>query len=177
MQWNARTTSHRAFTLLEMLAVVLIVTIVALVASPSRSVANALRRTASEEHLLQVLHTARAQAMAQGRPFGVQLDRYLNTSLMLIETTGATPTQAASIAGESSRDVASPAASGTDLSSISVNGSSVTSTTIWFSELGVPHTRNAAGASPVNLSSDALAVFSGGRTLRIRAVTGGVNLE
>jgi len=175
-------TLRRGMTLLEVLLVVVIIGIIAATAVPSVTSAQQAQTSANIEMVQTLLTTARTRAASEGKPFGV---RFVNSSssstpdavwMVVVESSGAAITGARGPGGSAS--------SATDASSVHpstfismMNGGSATDETIWFDQLGRPHTRTSTGAFDAYWTTDRSFVFATGTQLVVRRLSGAVEVQ
>jgi len=173
--------SRAGFTLVELIAVIVVLSAVSITAAPALVSLSAMRDASLGRELGRRLGLARAVAGAGGRPTGVRLDAAAQ-SMMLVQIAsigaGATPLPGitGSVSGSpAGGDSVSSLFPGSSILSVSLDPDGVHDT-LWFSSRGVPHLRDGTGAHAGDLAQDAVIGLSGGRTLTVRMVTGLVEL-
>ena len=173
---SLRRRQRAAFTLIELIAVMVIVGTLAITAAPALSTFAKIRNTGLVNEIDRRLSLARAWASSTGQPAGVKFDvTNQKLSLVRIASSGASATAlpAAGGAAESaSSDQIAVISPGASLSSATFSPSGYD--TIWFDYTGTPHVRNGSGTFVSNLTTDATITVGGGRTLTLRRVTGEV---
>lgn len=165
---------RRAFTLLEMGVVVIVVGIVAVTVVPAWNSLNGTRQAAAGEEVERRLVAARSQAVSEGHPIGLHLDPATDTiRLYTIATTGAAPTVLTMLDGQPDPGVnLATVYPGADITSV-INGAGVAgAATLWFGFDGAPELRTAAGVLTGPWTSDATITLAGGNTVTIRRTTG-----
>lgn len=184
-QLSARTlrkAGRKGITLLEVMLVVIIVSIIAATAVPSVSSATQAQASAQVEMVQTQLTTARTRASSEGKPYGV---RFVNSSaasgsdtiwMVVVENAGDAVTGARGPGGSASSE--------TDATSVhrstfvtGMTGGSTTDETIWFDQLGRPHSRTSSGGFQAYWSSDREIQFSNGLTLVVRMLSGAVEVQ
>jgi len=165
------------FTLVELIAVVVVLSAVSISAAPALVSLSGIRDASLGRELGRRINLARAAAGASGRPTGVRIDAAAQSMMVVrIASAGAAPSPLPGITGS-----AGGGPGGGDSVQSLFPGSSIVSVsldpggdhdTLWFSYLGVPHLRDALGAHAGDLTQDAVIGLSGGRTLTVRMVTG-----
>ncbi len=164
----------RAFTLVEAMVVVILMSIIAVTVLPALGNLDEARRGAAVDEVARVLTHARSLAMASGRPSGVSFELGAETiRVMTIETTGGAPTPAADALGQPEPAVALPDLyAGVELVGITHGDGSTASGVVWFGFDGVPRLRDAGGALVGPFTQDAVVELTGSRTVSIRMGTG-----
>ncbi len=174
--------AHRGgFTLVELIAVVVVLAAVSISAAPALVSLSGIRDASLGRELGRRVNLARAVAGASGRPTGVRFDAAAQ-SMMLVQvaTAGAPPTPLPGITGSvdggsAGADSVSSLFPGSSIVSVSLDPAGAHDT-LWFSYMGVPHLRDGTGAPAGDLVQDAVIGVSGGHTLTVRMVTGLVEL-
>lgn len=137
--------SH-AFTLVELMVVVLLMSIVAVSVIPSLGNVQLMRDGAARDDSMRLLELAKARAMATGLPNGVSVD-LSDSSLTLVQVTDAGQIETViDPLTYQSRTIELPVAySGVTVASM-INGDGVGgSGVIWFDYEANPHTRESNG--------------------------------
>ncbi len=159
------------------MVVVAIIAILSATAIPALSSLQGARQAAAAQEVERMLLTARAQAMATGRPWGVEFDyAEQRARFVSISTVGGVPS-AAPAPGKGSADWLSvpgqyPGASISNL--ILSDGASNTSGTIWFDTTGSPAIRNSGGTRIADATTDADISFAGGVRVGVDQLTGAI---
>ncbi|GJM18836.1 MAG: hypothetical protein DHS20C14_10490 [Phycisphaeraceae bacterium] len=175
-------TSRRAFSLIEILMVIVIMGVLAAVVVPGIGALDAQRQDAAIEEIKRSLRFARGSAMATGAPTGVQIQ---TSSGVVFDAVRIDPDTLAldGVPGPLGEDFPTRYLSsefpGITLASVTNgDGSATTDETIWFKFDGTPHTRNGSGVFTSDNASDcAIEVdYAGGtRTIVVHAFTGFVD--
>jgi len=164
----------RAFTLVEVLTVVLIMGILAVAVRPALDSMNGSRRGAAVSDVKRRLELARARAIATGKPYALKINATTDTVQMYwIPSTGATPVAAPSPSGEAEPVYSIPVLYPTCEITSFTNGDA-SSQYVWFGVDGTPQARNAAGTVTGSWTQDATIVMSGGTSIFVRRVSGAV---
>ena len=166
-----------AFTLVELMIVVVLMGIIAVSVIPAIGSVQGMREGAARDEVGRMLEVAKARAIASGVPCGLEID--LNESSLTIVRLS----DAGSIEDLSdpltmrARSVVLPSVfSGVTLSGLT-NGDGVGgSGTIWFNYEATPHTRTSGGALEATNSSNATIELSSGQQVVVHAYTGVVEL-
>ncbi len=162
-----------AFTLIEMVAVIVLLGVLAATATPVLANMQRGREAALAREAERRVELAAATALSTTFPTGVQFS-IVNQTMTLLEITasGAAPTTITPTAGAKFPDMSvSTIFPGTSITTVDLADSG-SPETIWFDYDGSPQTRNVDGTNPVALTRDAVITFKGGHTLTIRQITG-----
>lgn len=164
----------RAFTLLEVMVVVVIMGIVSFTVVPSLSLvadANALA-AAREIERLHVL--ARSTATATGQPAAAVPDLTAGSiTLWTFEPGEPSPSRALDALGRSNEPVSLPARfGGTTLATIAGGVSHAAGERLWFAYDGTPEVRDSDGTRLRALDADATYTTSTGQVVVVRSVSG-----
>lgn len=165
------------FTILELTVVVAILALLSITAIPALSAVRAATQAAGAQHVERLLLTARAQALATGRPWGVEVDLPAQrVRLVYIPTPGAVPVPAPARGLASAEwTTLSTAYAGAAVTDITfADGSSNTSGVIWFDSDADPAVRAGNGVRTGDATADAELIFAGGTTITIDQRTGAV---
>ena len=170
--------SHRsrAFTLVEMLTVVIVLGIVAATSIPAFTSVAEARKAAATAEVERLLITARARAMATSCPTGLEIP-LAGDSVRTLEilSTGASPTVAKDLFGAPTSSTVIPAVYGGAKVSSLVNGDGTTSSrVIWFTHSATPQTRTTSGVLISAFTQDAVITMATGARLVVRRLTGAV---
>lgn len=169
--------SCRAFTLLEMMVVVVIASIIAVGVIPALDRMDDARRGAAVSETDRLLEFARARAMASGRPTGVRFSRTGSiVTLHVVETDGSVSAMVGPL-GTVLDPVDLTGQFGAVLERVSVpppslSGAAADTSTVWFDHTGEPQSRSAAGALVGDLAADASIVIEDAGTVWVRARSG-----
>lgn len=161
--------SRAGFTIVELIAVLVLVAIAAVSASPVLDTVDRSRRAGMRDEIERRLIMARAHAMTTGMPSGVRFDMADQTADAIeIVSSGAAP----SMMGMANNDRPLNAMfTGVAITGISLDPADARDA-IWFSNEGVPHYRTAQGAFISNLSQDAVITVTGGGVVTVRMESG-----
>ena len=164
----------RAFTLIEAMVVVILMSIIAVTVMPALDNLEQARRGAAADELARLLTHAQALAMASGRPTGVAIDLADHTAqIVQIASTGAAPTPATNAMGQPEQPVDfDEQYSGVELVSATHGDGSTGSGTVWFRFDGVPQTRAADGTLTGVFTQDASIELTGSRFVTVRMGAG-----
>lgn len=162
-----------AFTLVELMTVVVIVGILAATAIPAFGTLSSSRRAAAGKEVARLLLVARSCALASGRPTGLKFDAGSALTLVNIPTTGAAPTAMVDPMGQPEATVALPGLfDGVNVLSVVLGDSTSGNVTLWFAYDGTPQTRTSGGVLGSTWASDATITLTGGGTLTVRRGSG-----
>lgn len=172
---RSATRSRCGFTLIELVAVMVLIAILSLTVTPALSVLENARNASLANEVERRLGMARAYAMTTGMPAGLELDvNQQMLTLLHIETTGASPTPMPDITGSATSMALlriETLAPGTSIEDVDLADSG-SYDTLWFDFEGSPHLRAANGSFASWLTRDATITISGGHILTIRKTTG-----
>lgn len=172
---NSRRT---AFTLVEMLAVVIVMSLLAASSLPAMSAIDDAKRAAAANEIERLLISARARAMASARPTGVQLAAGSVFTVIEIAGDHAAPTTTGDVFGQPSIAIRLPDLYAGASVAAFTNGDGATGTgVVWFNHRGEPHTRAAAGDFAGAFTQDGLFTLSTARRVRVFKVSGAVAQE
>ena len=134
---------RRAYTMMELLLIVVIMAILATSAVPMISKASDARQAAARDEVVRLFEFARGRAMAGGVPVGVQVDTSESSlRLVSLDDSGSIVGLADSISGGEMGSNLNAEFSNVRIDSL-VNGDGASgSGTIWFDFLATPHLRN-----------------------------------
>jgi type II secretory pathway pseudopilin PulG len=168
----ARRRQRRAFTVAELIGVMVIVSALSISAAPAMQWMARSRQKGLEAEVARLLREARALAIASGRPAGVQFtDDNAQVALIWISADSEPPTGAPGPTGQpTSPMVVASRFPGAGITSVTVDGDLATA--LWFGYAGAPELRTETGAFTSTLPEDAIIEFAGGGTVTIRRVTG-----
>jgi len=169
-----RSSRLRAFTLIEAMVVVIVMSIIAVTVMPALGNLEEARRGAAADEMARLLRHARSLAMASGEPTGVAIDLTAETAQVVrIVSTGAAPTPATDALGQPERPVVFPDLySQVELISIVHGDGSGASGTVWFRFDGVPQLRTPAGVVVGPFTQDAVVELTGARIVTVHMGTG-----
>lgn len=168
---------RHGFSILELSVVVAILALLSVTAVPALSTVRAATQEAGAQHVERLLLTARAQALATGRPWGMEVNYTTQqVRLVYIPTSGAPPVPApARGLATAEWTTLSTAYAGAAITDITfADGSSNASGVIWFDSNADPAVRAGNGVRTGDATADPELVFAGGRTITVDRRTGAV---
>ena len=183
MTHRIRTTRRNAFTILELLAAITILSIIAVTAIPAWSHASEARIASVADRVEIAAIQARSCAINSGVPHGLQIGATSIQSVYLPNPAGAP------IATQDSMNQATPAITfaeeqpGALKSCVAGDGTTTFPFTIWFSHDGVPQLRNSSGVLISNATSDVIINVGSvddntiRSSIRIRKISGEIELN
>lgn len=164
---------RHAFSLVELLVVVMLMGILAAAVAPAMSSIQLMRSGAARDDAVRLLELARARALATGMPTGLAVD-LSDSSLSLV-----TLTDHGAVEGvidpltEQGHSVVIPAVYGGVTLASMTNGDGVSgSGVIWFNYEAVPQTRASDGALVASNSDDATIRLSSSESIVVHAYSG-----
>lgn len=166
--------TRRAFTLIEAMVVVVLMSVIAVTVLPALGNLEDARRGAAADELARMLTHARSLAMASGEPSGVEIDLGNESArLVRIASAGGSPVAAIDALGQPEQGVVfSDLYAGVELVSLIQGDGSGGSGTIWFRFDGLPQVRSSSGVLVGAFTQDAEVELSGSRTVTVRMGTG-----
>ncbi|MFO0857657.1 MAG: prepilin-type N-terminal cleavage/methylation domain-containing protein [Phycisphaerales bacterium] len=176
------TTRRHAFTILELLAAITILSIIAVTAIPAWSHASEARIASVADRVEMAALQARSCAINTGIPHGLQVT---TTSIQPLYI----PNGAAPIATRDGMNQATPSITFTEetpgviKSCVSGDGTTTFPFTIWFSHDGVPQLRNSSGTLIGNATYDVIINVGSSSdsdvrsSIRIRKISGEIELN
>jgi prepilin-type N-terminal cleavage/methylation domain-containing protein len=171
-----KSNSHlrRAFTLLEVSVVIIVIGIVAVTVVPAFNSLAAMRQAAAAEEVERRLVMARSLAVSEGRPIGLHIDPSTDiVQLYTIPAAGAAPTILTMPDGQPDPGLSLVATyPGSDITSAVGGDGAVGAVTIWFGYDGSPELRTSTGTLTGPWTSDAVITLAGDNTVTIRRMTG-----
>ncbi len=183
MRTRTATTRRRAFTILELLAAIVILSIVAVTAIPAWSHASEARIASVADRVEMATIQARACAINTGIPHGLQVNSASIRAVYLPNPAGAP------VATRDGMNQATPAITfleekpGALKSCVAGDGTTSFPFTIWFSHDGVPQLRSAGGALIGSTTTDAVIRIGSSddstvrSTITIRKISGAIELN
>lgn len=158
---------RRGYTLIELAAVMTLLAILSIAATPAISSMLGTRERALAAETARLLAVARARAAATGEPTGVRFeDDGSWMSLVRIAGTGESPS---AVPGEAAR---SWAAFGSARIGDVENGDGTALRTIWFGAHGRPEVRRDDGALVGDYTQDAVVDVGGSQEVTVTRATG-----
>lgn len=168
-----RFTPRSAFTILELVVVMVIMAIMAGSVIPALSSMDDARGAAAAQEVQRRLQFCRQSALAVGEATGLRITLSTGEFEMLSKRPGGVAQAARDPLGQLAAAWYLPRAfRGVSISSFTHTDGSTGDGTIWFSFEGEPQTRDANGDSPVAASQDAVITLSNGRTITVRRLSG-----
>ena len=140
---------NRAFTLVELMVVVVMVSLLAAVVTPGLSAVRGTQQGAGTDEVRRMLRTAQQLARASGRPHGVWVDAANErVRTMQLQADGTVGPALDGLGGDTPvRDLLKDFA-GLDLGDVDPgDGDAVSEGVVWFDYRGRPETRNADGSN------------------------------
>ncbi len=171
-----RSLRARAYTLVELVAVMALVGVLAATAAPALRTVGTSRDAGLAREVARRLATARAMASATGRPCGLRFDKRLQRITPLwIPPDKAAPAPAPDETGARSAPLSVAALPGGGAITSFVNGDGgATYSTVWFAPDGAPHLRKANGQYVGPFTTDARLIVGGAPTIYVRRATGAI---
>lgn len=171
-------TGARAFTLLEVMIVVGVMSILAIAVVPAMSSARGAQSAGAAREIERMLLLARAKAMSSGVSHCVNL-RTSPSSLQICWRNPETAAVEPIIANDGNSWHPQPFAArfgSVRVSSVEVNGIAGDSAMVWFSFNGVPESRRNDGVRLGSATHDAVVTLSDGSVVTVVAKTGAVTV-
>lgn len=138
---------RHAFTLVELMVVVLLMSIVSVTVLPAMGNVQLMREGAARDEVIRFIDVARARALASGEPVGVGVGLQLSSlSMVRVAETGGVQILTDPLTGRQRRVFISAMYSGVTLEGLLHGDGSSGSGMIWFDYEGAPHTRDQFGA-------------------------------
>lgn len=163
-----------AFTLIEVIIVLVIVGLLAATAVPAMSSLGDTRRVAALREVERRLTNARSTAMTTGQPTGLAVSATADTLLsVFIPSAGATPAPITTPSGEPDDPVLiAEEFPGVDIATVIAGDGASGDTTFWFSFEGTPQLRSSSGTLTGGFVQDASIHLAGGGQINIRRISG-----
>jgi len=165
---------RRAFSLLEVTVVIVIVGILAIVVIPALGSTGGARQAAAAREAHRLLTRARTFAMTTGQPSGVIADVSTSTLTPVYIPAGGASIAAmrTSTGADAVPIVTGDAFPGVEMLSCVGGDGSTGLIRLWFSHAGTPQVRDADGALTGPFTQDASISLTGGFTVTVRRVSG-----
>ena len=166
--------ARRAFTLAELAAVLILLSVLGAAAIPAFRTVERTREHALAREVQRRLSLARSWAASTGAPAGVALDPAAGTiTLVRITQPGDPPTIIPTSTGDAGAPwrIAADFPSGAILSVEHGDGAGGAGT-IWFNADGKPHLRDTDGDHLADFTQDAVVTVSGPADITVRRLTG-----
>ncbi len=168
---------RRAFTLIEVVAVSVILAILAVSVIPAFDTVDAARRTAAADEIARLMTVIRAHTMATGDAAGISIDGDTLTPIRIDSTGVATepiPGPLGSV--RPTLDIAA-AFPGVEITGVTLGDGSTADGTIWFGYDGTPRLRDANLNDTGPATEDTVIVVTGGERVRFRRLSGSIGTE
>ena len=149
MHTNAHTSKNAryAFTLVELMVVVLLMGIVSVTVLPAMGNVQQMREGAARDEVIRFIDVAKARALASGEPVGVEVGLQSSSlSMIRVIETGGVEIMTDPLTGGQRRVFVSAMYSGVTLEGMLNGDGSNGSGTVWFDYEGTPHMRDQFGA-------------------------------
>lgn len=172
----------RGFTILEMIAVITIVGLVAVSVVPATARINDARKLAGVYEIARTMEYARARAAARGMPSGVRFDSELDSvQVMDIDDSG-DPIKGTDGLGLDVSPIEVNEQFGTDIQRVTMTTGvlsvgSLGGNTVWFTHASEPHMRSEAGEFSAVLSADMTVSFGVSAVITLRSPSGLVEVS
>jgi len=166
----------RGVSLVELIAVMLILSVMAFGAAPAVRSMTSAREGAAARQLTRLLQVTRAHATATGQPTGLIYDAAADTfTFRRIEEEGDPPTPAPDpLGGAMPEFIPALAYPGVTVIGFVTGDADPGHTVVWFSDDGTPQVRSANGDLISEFTQDAVITVTGGKTVRVRRTTGAI---
>lgn len=184
-EWQGRT-AHRggrvhrcAFTLLEVMIVIVIMGILAVSVAPAISSARGAQGAGATREVERVLLLARARAMASSIPYAVSVDTN-PSSLRLCWRNPDTGSLEGAVGSDGVLCPKQPLSArfgSVRITNVQIDGYSGSSGVVWFAFDGTPELRNASAVRQGPATQDAVITLSDGGKVYVVASTGAVRVE
>ena len=168
-----------AFTLLEVMIVIVVMSILAIGVVPALSSASGAQSAGAAHEVERVLLLARAKAMATSTPHAVRLETS-PSSLQLCwrnPTSGDVEGAIANDGQEWPVQLLSGRFGNARITSVEVDGLSSVPSVVWFGFNGLPQTRSDDGDFIANATRNAAITISDGSVVTVIAKTGAVTVS
>lgn len=164
---------HRAFTLVELMVVVVLMGIVAVTAIPAMGNVRSMREGAARDDVARLLEVTKARALAIGSPCGLQIN-VTDSTLTIVQLDDASAiTSVIDPLTSRARSLDMPATYPDVTIDSMVNGDgSSGSGVIWFDYEATPHTRSLAGVFDSYNAEAATIELSSGQLVLVHPHTG-----
>jgi len=173
----SRSAAH-AFTMIELMVVVILMGIVAVTVMPAMDNVRLMREGAARDDVMRLLELARARAMAVGSPNGLSINLE-SSSFTLVHITGSGEIETViDPLTYQSRTLSLPVTyPGVTINSMLNGDGEAGSGIVWFDFEANPHTRDLNGGFVVLNDEDVRIELSSDETVVVHAFTGVVELR
>jgi prepilin-type N-terminal cleavage/methylation domain-containing protein len=167
------------FTMVEVVAVAVILAILAVSVIPAFSTIESVRRSAAADEVARRFIVARAHATATGEPAGLRVSVGEGAiDIIRIPHGGSLPGAVTGPLGEDRGTLVLPARfPGVTVESVTRGDGGFGTGTIWFGHDGTPRIRDADFADAGAAGEDSLVELTGGERVRVRRLSGSVERE
>lgn len=174
---NPSSRSRGAFTLVELMVVVLLMGIVAVTAIPAMGNVRTMREGAARDDVARLLEVIKARALATGSPCGLQVN-VSDSTLTIVQLDDSGDIESVTDPLTSNARTLDLPSTYQDVTIESVvNGDGATgSGVIWFDYEANPHTRSSAGVFESINTEPATIELSSGQVVLVHPYTGVVEL-
>ena len=167
----------RGFTLIEMIAVLVIISIMSVSVIPAVRSLDTMAHAGLRNEIARRLALARANAMSTGKPTGLRFNAAAQSlDLLYINASADPPTALPGPTGAEDASSSSPIASlfpGAALTDADLDDAD-TYDTLWYDFQGDPHFRTADGTFVSTIPRDAVINTSGAMTVTVYMTTGAI---
>ena len=165
MSVHGRTSRRGGFTLVELLAVVVIMGIIAVSVIPTISHAGEARRGVARDEVVRMLEYARSRAGATGEPCGVGFDTGDPVVTLVTLTDGGVVSIIDPVTGVSKDADLGALFDGVSVSAFENGDGTTAAGVVWFDYLAAPHVRDSDGVFDAWFDRDATVTLSSGATI------------
>lgn len=168
----------RAFTLMEVMIVIVVMSLLAIGVVPALSSASGAQRAGAAIEIERMLHLARARAMATSTPHAVRIQTN-PSSLQVCWRNPSTGAIAGVVGGdglEARPQLLAARFGSTRIRDVEIDGVTGDSGDIWFAFNGVPELRNSIGTRIGPATRDARITLDDGSVVTVVAATGAVTV-
>lgn len=164
----------RAFTLVELMVVVVMVSLLAAVVTPGLSAVRDTQRGAGADEVRRMLRTAQQLARASGLPHGVWVDATdERVRVMRYESDGTVNPAVDAMGSEFPVRSLLKDFAGLEVASVDAgDGNVVSEAVLWFDYRGRPQTRDADGSGAQSATDEPTLEFVGSDPITVDRVTG-----
>ncbi len=173
---DATRAGRRGFSLVELIAVMVVMSALAFSAAPAVRSMTSARQGAMSRQLVRLIELARAHATASGQPTGLVYDSASGAfQLRRIASDGASPTATPNPLGGTYDDLVLSV----EYPSVAVTGfvtgdGNAKHQAIWFSFNGTPEIRDGLGGYLSGFTQDAVITTTGSHSVTVRMTSGAI---